>query len=86
MSNTMIGNIVPLPDGSYTEYVEPVTPTFEDIAKNIGMCIIVHDECVGKFTGDYEADLALKTLAEDSHPNDGGKYTWNVDTQSWNAS
>ena len=83
MSNTMIGNIVPLPDGSYTEFVEAPEYTFEDIAQNIGMCINVHGECVGKFTGNYEADLALKTLAEDTHPNDGNDYTWNHESTSW---
>ena len=83
MPNTMMGNIVPLPDGSYTQFEEGPEITFEDTLVNIGMCINVHGECVGKITGDRDADIALKTLAENSHPNDGGNYTWNSTTQSW---
>ena len=82
-TNTMIGTIVPMPDGSYKQFVEAVPYTFEDISKNIGMCIMVHGECVGKTTGNYEVDLALKTHAESTYPDDGNTHKWNEESQSW---
>ena len=79
----MIGNIVLMPDGSYKQFVEANPFTFEDISKNIGMCIMVHGECVGKITGNYENDLALKTIAEDRYPTDDKMYKWNEETVNW---
>lgn len=67
----MLGNIVPRADGTYEVYVKPVKATFEEISANVGMCIMVGGSCVGKTTGDYDADLAKKTEAENSFPVGG---------------
>ncbi len=79
----MIGNIVAMPDGTFSVFEEAPSYTFEAISANVGMCIMVMDHCVGKTTGVYEDDLALKTLAEDTYPTDDLMYSWDEDTTSW---